>query len=825
MANPKLYSEFRSDYGDFYLIEIWDEDYTGTEPDRFNVTGNGFELNYTGQTDKIYSPVIGSSVSLGMYIRDAATRAFAQDFKEYQENRYYIKIWKGQFSGQDADTWYNTSKVSSDGLVMWFTEYEEETVYLDFFWGGYILQDVVKIEDASEPYILQLSANDGIAKLKNVDGARFRTTFQNIFSNAIFNAYTYNIFPTEWPALKIASNWWSAQHTYSATEDPLASTAVDLDAFHTFDSDGNIRRTSYYDILTQVCNAFGMRFYFSNGSYRAEQIFQRDRDFIKEFSYKRDGNLIGYETVQRDKTIDQTSNKARLAGNIYNFLPAVNKVQIETDEGDVSYSGIVSSDVSSPTIDLGYTNDDPQNWLEISFSYEIELEINVDVNSNPIYYILDVDVNIDDGSTVYYLKRDHTAVAPNNASWTTTQSGSGFQVLVGPFYEEVQSPYSPPYSHFIRGTATVVTPTLPQDGDIEVEFNSNKFVTKTGSTRTLNASNAVHWNTTTIGITKMNGNNGHFVLAETVNADNDSGIIYDLGKSKVFDGNGNRGSLFYKNPSTNAYTLTTGWREGNSGTYVTAQRLIANEFLSLMNSPLQKYEGQIYSSHHFMTRLVFDSKNWLQLGGRFTAREDTWDGEWFAIAKQTIAIVNTDDGTVGDPVFSIGSSSLNGAVVLNSVETTDMQAVDVSTVNNVNVGNDLDVTRNADITGALDVTGDSRLRAGLTHDGFLIQEINDVTHSSGSTYNVQDTDYMIFNTWSGGTGTATVNLPRAADNEGRLLRFKSDGTISANTSINVVPQSGESVDGNGEFAFDRDYDGIMLLAHNDNWFIIQRKAK
>ena len=34
MANPKLYGEFRSDYGNFYLIEIWDEDYTGNDPDR-----------------------------------------------------------------------------------------------------------------------------------------------------------------------------------------------------------------------------------------------------------------------------------------------------------------------------------------------------------------------------------------------------------------------------------------------------------------------------------------------------------------------------------------------------------------------------------------------------------------------------------------------------------------------------------------------------------------------------------------------------------------------------------------------------------------------
>ena len=61
MAEVKYFGEFRSLHGHFYLIEIWDEDYTGSDPIQFNVTGNGFELNYSGQTDNIYSPIIGSS--------------------------------------------------------------------------------------------------------------------------------------------------------------------------------------------------------------------------------------------------------------------------------------------------------------------------------------------------------------------------------------------------------------------------------------------------------------------------------------------------------------------------------------------------------------------------------------------------------------------------------------------------------------------------------------------------------------------------------------------------------------------------------------------
>jgi len=825
MANPKLYGEFRSDHGNFYLIEIWDEDYTGNDPDRFNVTSNGFELNYSGQTDNIYSPVIGSSVSFGMYIKDAATRAFETEFKNYQENRYYLKIWKGQYDGQDSDKWYNTSKVSDDGLVMNFSPDEEELVYLDFFWGGYILQDVVKIEDAAEPYVLRIEANDGIAKLKNVDALRFRSSITSIFSNAIFSSYSHSIFPTEWPALKVISDWWSQQQTYSASNNPLDSTALDVDVFHEFDANGNVRKASYYEVLTNVCKAFGMRFYFSNGSYRAEQVFQRDSSTFTEFSYKANGNLIGYESVTRDKTLNQTSNKARLAGNIFNFLPAVNKTQITTDEGDVSYAGIISNQTSQPTIDLGFTTDDPQNWLEINFKSEVELEINTNVNNIRIYYIIKVDVILDDGTTTYYLERDHTGLTPNVASWTTTQAGSGYEVIIGPFIEEVQSPYSPPYSEFHSASFTVITPTLPQEGDITVEFNGDRWVNKSGVTRTLNASNNSYWDSTTYSINKMNGNNGHFVEAEATNSNIGSGLVYDLGTTKIFDGSGNRGSLYFQNGLV--YTLTTGWREGNSGSYITAQRLIANEFLALMNKPIQKYEGSIFSSHHFMTRLIFEGKNWVQLGGRFTANSDEWDGEWFAISKEAITITNTDTGVPSDPVFSIGSGSLDGRASLSATNITDLGVVDVEVENDVTVGNDLDVTGNTDLTGALDVTGNSTLSATsvgeFTTTDRVNVTLNEITGNAGGSETLLLRNHFNFISYEGANGTYTINLPAAED--GVILRFKTDDTVLANKTITLTPQSGQRIDAESSYIMDRSYDGITLLGKDSNWYIIQKKEK
>lgn len=156
MAAVKLYSEFKSDQNKYYKIEIWDEDYAGTSPDAFTVDGNGFILDYKGLTDNIYSPIIGSSVSFGMYVNDTATTTFLNTLKEYQQDRYYIKIYRGN------------SEVSTS-----------------LMWAGYIIQDLVQIEDVSQPYLLNIRATDGLAKLKDVV---VTTSAWRKFTNQFINA-------------------------------------------------------------------------------------------------------------------------------------------------------------------------------------------------------------------------------------------------------------------------------------------------------------------------------------------------------------------------------------------------------------------------------------------------------------------------------------------------------------------------------------------------------------------------------------------------------------------------------------------------------------
>ncbi len=816
MAEVKLFSEFRSLHGHFYLIEIHDEDYTGTSPDQFNVTNDGFQLTYSGETDNIYSPVIGSSVSFGMYVKDSATTTFLNNLKQYQQDRYFVKIWKGEFDGQDADTWYNTTKVSDDGLVMAFSPDEEEVVYLDYYWGGYIVQDIVEVEDISQPYVFNIQATDGISKLANaVVTTSYQRQFTSQFINALDAAGVLGIYGSEHPVLAVVCNWWAQEMTYNANNNPLDETWADFRAFDTIDEDGLITGRSWMQVLEQMCYIFGLRFYFSNGQYRVEQLFLRDASSMTEHRYKKDKTKIDNASVSYNKTIDQTSNKARLAGNIYNFLPAVNNVSVVVNQEPKAIIGVIADEVTQPTTTIGFVASTPTNQMLFTFRHVGHVTINVPVASINIFMKLRLNVELYDfnNNVTYYLKRKYTGMTPGAISWTTTQSGSGYEVIIGPLQEYDRDEL------LVTGMTSIITPETPVDGDVEFDWEFVEFVKSNGTTHTLNAANQYGWQMETRNFSTTNNqgiaNQTTRTRATSPNTSIKSNLSYELPEMSLFTGSGERGSLVYQVTvlGIDIRIPYTNWREGNAGTYKQIQQLICEEFLKLMDEPVEKYMGRMFSSHDFRQRLYFDESYWVQLGGTYSANIDEWDGEWFVIRRASITPTFDDSITITTTGPIADVNGLTGNVYFEGID-----SVNVDT-------NALDVTTNADIGGTLDVTGDTTLEAGLTHEGFLVQNIVDVTNSSGSRYDVTDTDYMIFNTWTGTTGTATINLPYAADNEGRLLRFKSDGTIAANKIVNLVPPSGETIDGNTEFAFARDYDGVMILAHNSDWYIIQRKAK
>ena len=115
--------------------------------------------------------------------------------------------------------------------------------------------------------------------------------------------------------------------------------------------------------------------------------------------------------------------------------------------------------------------------------------------------------------------------------------------------------------------------------------------------------------------------------------------------------------------------------------------------------------------------------------------------------------------------------------------------------------------------------------------GGELPEFNTVTANRNvamATYDILGSESQIFNFWAGSNGMSRIFLPTVTGNQGRIIGFHSDDTISANTYVRLFPfatDTGVTIDGAASYDFDRAYDGITILCHAGQWYIIQKKEK
>ena len=103
-----------------------------------------------------------------------------------------------------------------------------------------------------------------------------------------------------------------------------------------------------------------------------------------------------------------------------------------------------------------------------------------------------------------------------------------------------------------------------------------------------------------------------------------------------------------------------------------------------------------------------------------------------------------------------------------------------------------------------------------------------ISNRDGISTSLGSTEYMVFNSWAGPNGFSNIYLPLIANSEGRTIQFHSDDTISANTYVRLFPNAsdtGVTIDGATGYYFNRAYDGITILGHGGQWYIIQKKEK
>ena len=516
----RLFSEFTSHNGKEYKIEIFDTSWE-LNASSFVVASDGFTLNYSGETDDIVSPIIGSNCTVGAYNNSTVFDQFIEDLKQYQEQRFSLKVSRkaDQATLKAVSDYF--ARVEADGgtyeagaclkfaveqlggvtdtaqayyilsLYKFRVENDGGTVEGDScvvndlqglgiqdsyftFWTGSIMQDLVTIEDTHKPYLFNITAVDGIGQLANLEYDNIANTTLEGFIESAVNAIGLNDLYSDTDTMyATAVNVWDSQHVYNAGTDLTTLTRFSALVYANKEEDGTYVYSSYLDVLKELCIAFGARFYQREGAYIFEQYIERTEDTRTVFSYSKAGELLIYADVSDDLRLDQTSEGARLAGNSFNFLPALKKVQVSYNQersnnllaNRLTYTGATGRQ------DLGFVVDDNNGQIQVTGKLIYQLTHNGNAGTvtlqtwRPVWRL---ELRIEDAAnpgTFYYLKRDWNPSGGQlygATSWTTT--ASYYHIDAGTTRNEASGAY-------LSNTFSLVTPPLPVDGDAQLDVN------------------------------------------------------------------------------------------------------------------------------------------------------------------------------------------------------------------------------------------------------------------------------------------------------------------------------------------------------------------
>ena len=786
----RLYSEFHSSTDKLFKIEIHDTSFSGTA-EAFTVASDGFTLNYSGETDDIVSPIIGSNCTVSAYNEDAFFDNFITDLKQYQEKRFTLRV-----------------------LLHNGTNYAH-------YWTGIIMQDLVTVEDTHKPYVFSITAVDGIGHLSNKEYTNVNNTTLEEFIESAVNAIGLDaLYANDDLYYATSVNIWDTQHTYNATTDVTTLTRFSALVYSNKEEDGTVTYSNYLEVLKELCTAFGARFYQREGVYYFEQYIERTDTSRNVSAYYKNGTKAFTSTVSDDVTLDGTTGGgARLAGNQFNFLPALKKVQVGYNQersnnllaNRLTYTGATGRQ------DLGFVVDDNNGKIQVTGLLIWQLTHNGNAGSIALGFwrpVWRLELRIEDAAnlgTFYYLKRSFNPSGGQlygATTWTTTPSY--YEVDAGTTRNEASGAY-------ISNGFSLVTPPLPVDGEAELDVNYYQVYDAFNNTvKTVpvyfDETNQVKEVTATY--LNDNGASSEVTVYSATNTDTkiNSNLILDLGELRVSDSLGLQGSFYVYDGSN--WVASTQWRRGNTGSYTSLLKLLTNEVLSLHKKPIERYSGTIVGPYPFGVRYSFDSAFWLPMQGTYNANMDEWSSEWFKVQKDLSNI------TIDTPVGSGGGADFVARI--SSQQGTDevINAVSVSTTTSA-------VTGNQTIGGTLGVTGASTLATTsvgeFTTTSRVNVTLNEITGTPGGSETLSATNHFNFISYSGTNGTYTVNLPSAED--GVILRFKTDDTVLANKTITLAPQSGERIDAEASYIMDRSYDGITLLGKGSNWYIIQKKEK
>jgi len=628
----RYFGQFFSAYTEQqYTVVLYDDDFAGTAED---VTFASVELSYPAGNAGRFDTILASALNVKMIVNSSGLDTFVEDMAGAREGRFILQLLQG---------------ITSQFV-------------------GYVLPDLAQQEDTTIEvgYILDLQATDGLARLKTIDynnaGTAYTdedTVIEHIFNclNKLTDVLGFYS-GSNW-LLRTVVNWHAQQYTYSADIDPLLQSRIPHRAFYTIDSRGNYKFKTCFEVLDELCKAWGARMLYSNYSFWFVQVNELATPSAKKvFNYTKT-QVQSSETVDFRKDHDQndpTSDLLRLAGGVYRFYPPLMKVQVD-------YRHIATENLlswwNSGTAPTGIILDDFLSTARLFFTGRFNFSISDMFNPDdlPLWIHFKLKVRVGDA----YLSRSGS-ISGGLPSYGTVQwindNTERYSVFALATQEDVDEIFD----------YTFLSPVLP-DGGGEFEFDIEQGPTykQDGTIYTdiaiiLTTLQAPYMELLYEGTLEAQSDIRRFVA---VNDEADNSAMIELA-TIIGDGIGTNspGHLEVQDDSDD-WVLSDGWRVGNSGSYIAHSALLAQEIIRGQLTPVRRFLGRYHNrnSSIYFPHLVIDRADGVMVfgGGTFRPAVDEVDGEWFFITPQSTGWTNEPYVDIpGDQSASAGRPSGGG---------------------------------------------------------------------------------------------------------------------------------------------------------------------
>lgn len=776
MADPiRLFAEFTDDQGYDWRVNIHDALHAAAATE-FTLGADGFVLRYSGDNENRYQPVIGSELTFTLMEQTATETAFMDLLSTAAENRFSVSVMK------NPDTF----------PTLW--------------WGGVILPEQVTRPDGYFPIANTITAADDVGNLEaidyNNDGAAY-TGYDSILNHVatcLLKTRSTHLWGTD-DFLLYVNDFDSVDYT---GDNQMKDARVNHNAFYNIDENGVKQYFKTFEVLESIAMVFNSRIFQSEGKWwflpvgaqlnstellvqgiqkdftdLQEQDISADKPFATSFFTKTNGyefsNLTPLKRVKRSRRYD--GNSPLLVETLYEkteFGTTLTGTEMDyLEDGQFLITGVFNYSYDGD----GVTQDDERvGRVELQF----ELKCGDQYLMRNVNYI----GTVQNFQLVSPTLLQYTGNTYDQASWETAAEK---YYLVSPVFDtnaggEFSIPINIVTPPLLANEVGIELTVTIRGIDYEGNLNNN-LTNNAGSNYSINYLRAFVQGDDVYGdqtsFTAVNSDTCRFNIDQGVALIGDQDTVNSLGIIKVV--------------TTGGLIPSSGWQSLNyTGTGIGINRLGVQEVLSGQRKALRIQRGEVFGRPIGMYQVIDDTDGTYALFEMtYTARPCMNEVEAFKLTRDTSTTTVTDG-----PVIDISrpiSAGFQGAT--------------------------------GGVYEAINKTLGLHVQ---NYGGRHTSRVLEIENRDAFVKYLGQVEWMIFNTWISINGNSTMYLPRVVNSEGRTIQFHSDGTIGANKYITLLPHpadTGVTIDGGTGHNFNRAYDGITILCHGGEWYIIQKKEK